>query len=138
MNISVSLPIALNKSFDYALPKELENKAALGLRVKVPFGRAVQTGYITALDTKPELPSGVELKSVLSIEDERVLFGKELFPLAHFIEQNCIKWKTECGHCIRRNKYVDRSYENFLIKKTLFSINRNLTIVSCSRWMAKA
>ena len=54
----------------------------------------------------------------------------------HFIEQNCIKWKTECGHCIRRNKYVDRSYENFLIKKTLFSINRNLTIVSCSRWMA--
>lgn len=88
MNISVSLPIPLNQSFDYALPKELEGKAALGLRVKVPFGKAVQTGYITALDTNPDLPSGIKLKSVLSIEDERVFYGKELFPLALFIEQN--------------------------------------------------
>lgn len=88
MNISVALPIALNKTFDYELPKDLENKAALGLRVKVPFGKAVQTGYIAALNTNPKLPRGVKLKAVLSIEDDRVFYGKELFPLAHFIERN--------------------------------------------------
>lgn len=54
----------------------------------------------------------------------------------HFIEQNCMKWKTECNHCIRRNKFVDRSQENYLLKKRLFMGNKNLTIVPCSEWMA--
>lgn len=54
----------------------------------------------------------------------------------HFIEQNCMKWKTECNHCIRRNKFVDRSQENYLLKKKLFMGNKNLTIVPCSEWMA--
>lgn len=54
----------------------------------------------------------------------------------HFIEQNCMKWKTGCNHCIRRNKFVDRSQENYLLKKKLFMGNKNLTIVPCSEWMA--
>ncbi len=54
----------------------------------------------------------------------------------HFIEQNCMKWKTECNHCIRRNKFVDRSQENYLLKKKLFMGNKNLIIVPCSEWMA--
>lgn len=54
----------------------------------------------------------------------------------HFVEQNCMKWKTGCNHCIRRNKFVDRSQENYLLKKKLFMGNKNLTIVPCSEWMA--
>lgn len=54
----------------------------------------------------------------------------------HFVEQNCMKWKIECNHCIRRNKFVDRSQENYLLKKKLFMGNNNLTIVPCSEWMA--
>lgn len=54
----------------------------------------------------------------------------------HFIEQNCMKWQTGCSHCIRRNKFVDRSQENYLLKKKLFMDNKNLTIVPCSEWMA--
>lgn len=54
----------------------------------------------------------------------------------HFIEENCMKWKQECKECIKRNKYYDRSNENFHLKKSLFSTNNNLTIVACSQWMA--
>lgn len=54
----------------------------------------------------------------------------------HFVESGCEKWKTECGDCPMRNKICDRSRENFLLKKTLFSANNNLTIVPCSEWMA--
>lgn len=54
----------------------------------------------------------------------------------HFVEQNCMKWKTGCNHCIRRNKFVDRSQENYLLKKKLFMGNKYLTIVPCSEWMA--
>jgi primosomal protein N' (replication factor Y) len=87
MNISVCLPIALNKSFDYLLPQKFEGKVKLGLRVKVPFGPAEQTGFITALDTHPVLPKNIKLKEVTELADEQVFFGPELFPLAKFIEQ---------------------------------------------------
>lgn len=54
----------------------------------------------------------------------------------HFVESGCEKWKTECGECPMRNRFRDRSRENFLLKKTLFLANENLTIVPCSEWMA--
>lgn len=53
----------------------------------------------------------------------------------HFVQQNCMKWQTECGDCPQRNRFVDRSRENFLLKKSLFAGCKNLTIVSCSEWM---
>lgn len=54
----------------------------------------------------------------------------------HFVIQNCMKWQTECNQCIARNKLTDRSRENFLLKKSLFASNNNLSIVACSEWMA--
>lgn len=54
----------------------------------------------------------------------------------HFIQQNCMKWKAECARCINRNKFIDRSKENFILKKSLFTANKNLTVVPCSEWMA--
>lgn len=53
----------------------------------------------------------------------------------HFVQQNCMKWKTECEQCVKRNKFVDRSRENFLLKKSLFTGNKDITIVPCSEWM---
>lgn len=53
----------------------------------------------------------------------------------HFVRHNCMKWQTECNDCPQRNKFVDRSRENFLLKKSLFAANKNLTIVPCSEWM---
>ena len=54
----------------------------------------------------------------------------------HFVHQNCMKWQTECGKCVQRNRFVDRSRENFLLKKSLFSKCKNLTIVPCSDWLS--
>ena len=54
----------------------------------------------------------------------------------HFVQENCMKWQVECGKCVKRNKFIDRSRENFLLKKSLFTANKNLTIVPCSDWMA--
>jgi len=53
----------------------------------------------------------------------------------HFVQQNCMKWQTECGNCPQRNKFIDRSRENYLLKKHLFTANKNLTIVPVSNWM---
>lgn len=54
----------------------------------------------------------------------------------HFVTHNCKKWMSECRHCPQRNGIIDRSNQNFLLKKKLFTANKNLTIVPCSDWMA--
>lgn len=77
----------LNRSFDYKVPPALEDKVALGLRVKIPFGKGVQTGFITALNTNPKLPKNIKLKEILELEDNEVFYGPELFPLANFISE---------------------------------------------------
>lgn len=53
----------------------------------------------------------------------------------HFVQERCDKWKTECFECIKRNNFIDRSRQNFLLKKSLFLNNRNLTIIPVSQWM---
>lgn len=53
----------------------------------------------------------------------------------HFVQYDCMKWKTECGDCPQRCRIVDRSRENFYTKKILFARCENLTIVPCSDWM---
>ena len=54
----------------------------------------------------------------------------------HFVEANCMKWQTECEDCPQKGRFQDRSRENFNLKKSLFTGNKNLTIVPCSDWMA--
>ncbi len=52
----------------------------------------------------------------------------------------CKKWRTECSHCPQKNEYpasffVDRSKQNFLLKKKLFTSVSNMTVVSVSKWL---
>ena len=53
----------------------------------------------------------------------------------HFVHVDCMKWTEQCSDCIQRHKFVDRSRENYLLKKSLFTACKNLTIVPCSEWM---
>lgn len=59
---------------------------------------------------------------------------------SHFDFVGCEKWKTECHHCPQKREYpasyfLDRSRENFKLKKQLFTSVPNLTIVSVSKWL---
>jgi putative colanic acid biosynthesis glycosyltransferase len=58
---------------------------------------------------------------------------------AYFSLVNCNKWVSECNKCPQINKYprtiVDKSKENYLIKKELFNSLQNLTIVTVSEWL---
>ena len=58
---------ALNKTFDYIVPKDLESKISLGNRVFVPFGRGnkQEEGYIIGFKDESEFAN----KEILKIED---------------------------------------------------------------------
>jgi primosomal protein N' (replication factor Y) (superfamily II helicase) len=45
----VALPVGVEREFTYSIPAELEDSAAIGVRVVVPFGRKLATGLIVGL-----------------------------------------------------------------------------------------
>lgn len=58
----------------------------------------------------------------------------------HFITKKCDRWMAGCYDCPMKKEYpktlLDRSKQNWDLKKGLFSENKNLTIVACSDWIA--
>lgn len=60
---------------------------------------------------------------------------------AYFDYVHCDFWKAECHDCPQKDTYptswlLDRSRENFRLKKSLFTGIKNLTIVTPSHWLA--
>ena len=54
----------------------------------------------------------------------------------HFAPVSCEKWKSECGECPLRSLFgMDRSRENFRLKKKIFTGLDNLYIVGVSQWI---
>ena len=83
MLVSVSL-IKISKNLDYILPAKLEGKVSVGTKVKVPFGPTEQLGFISTLDTKPDLNAKIKLKEIIGLADE-LPFPPTILPLAEFL-----------------------------------------------------
>lgn len=50
---------------------------------------------------------------------------------------DCMKWKTGCDRCpMNRLRLFDRTRMHYNLKKELFSVNKNLTLVPVSNWLA--
>ncbi len=75
------------KSFDYAVPKDFEEKLNIGMRVVVPFGRRnnMAEGYVIGVKYKTDVPMG-KIKSVSKIIDNEPVFSEDMLKLAHFME----------------------------------------------------
>ena len=61
---------------------------------------------------------------------------------SHFSFVGCEKWKKKCYECPQKTSYpaswlVDRSEENFHLKKELFTSLTNLTLVPVSNWLSE-
>lgn len=59
---------------------------------------------------------------------------------SHFDYIGCERWKSGCYNCPLKGDYpkslfLDRSKQNYLLKKTLFSSVKNMTIVPVSKWL---
>ena len=60
---------------------------------------------------------------------------------AYFDSVNCTKWEIQCHNCELKSDYpksigLDRSSQNYDIKRNLFCSTKNLTIVGVSDWIS--
>ena len=102
----VALDAALDRLFDYAVPEEWSCRVRTGVRVRVPFGSRVCSGYVIECSDKPEprvaaagaaVQQGLfgeddaadsgrrRLRSVLGIDDDRPFFSETLIRLIRWI-----------------------------------------------------
>lgn len=60
----------------------------------------------------------------------------------HYEYVGCEKWKTQCYSCPQKEEYpgsffIDRSFKNYNLKKSIFNGHPNLTIVPVSQWLGE-
>lgn len=59
---------------------------------------------------------------------------------SHYTNVGCYRWKSQCEHCPQKKEYpasmlLDNSYQNYRIKKELFTSVRNMHLVTPSKWL---
>jgi len=93
-------------------------------------------GYFINIKVLFEYLSKVNIPIVWTLHDCWAMTGH----CAYFSDINCNKWKIECHHCPKKGNYpasllLDRSQKNFHLKKKIFTLLHNMTIVTVSDWL---
>ena len=82
--VDVALPVAVDKTFTYLVPPELQSSAIPGVRVIVPFGRKYATAVI--IDSANSSPI-TKLKPIHDILDAGPVVSYELLELCRWIAE---------------------------------------------------
>ncbi|NLM49255.1 MAG: primosomal protein N' [Epulopiscium sp.] len=91
----------LDKIFHYIVPKELESKAQIGVRVLVPFGKSNKKieGYIIGFCENSSIETD-KLKELYSIVDKSPLFNDHMLALAKWMREYYGANMVDCLRCI--------------------------------------
>lgn len=79
----------LDKTFQYAVPEELENTIDIGMTVDIPFGagKRIITGYVVDLSDKPKYPVD-KIKYLVDVTKGRVCVESRMIKLAAWMKHN--------------------------------------------------
>lgn len=77
----------LDKTFQYRIPKRLEEQIAVGMQVRIPFGKRQMTGYVVELTDEAEYDVE-KLKDITGIVSESIPIESQLIALAGWMRQN--------------------------------------------------
>jgi len=84
MYIEVVVGLPIDKTFTYAVPKELEEEIEIGKRVLIPFGKRHITGYIVNIFTNA-ISATYEIKDILDVLDTKPILTQEMLKLTQWI-----------------------------------------------------
>ena len=78
--------VGADKTYDYALPKELEGNVKEGMRVIVPFGRRnnMAEAFVVVLKNTTDVPEG-KIKYVSKVIDKEAVFSADMCKLAFWM-----------------------------------------------------
>ena len=109
----------LNRTFDYLVPKDLEDLIIIGSKVLVPFGRGgkLEEAFVVGIKEK----SDFEVKEITKIEDN---LSEKQIELARWMAKryfcnvsDCIKLMLTPGTKGKHNKVQDKKVKCSIFKK---------------------
>ena len=104
----------IDKAFSYDVPKTLEDKLKVGMKVVVPFGKTTTNGFVINIKNKT---SENELKSITSIADETFVLNDELLKLGKYIKETTLCSLVTSYQCMlpssMKIKNIKSSYQKY-------------------------
>ena len=120
---------AVDKIFDYKVPKDFQESIKVGMRVLVPFGKQTIEGFV--LELKEESHTSMELKEILELVDEDITLNSELLELGKIMHQKTLSTLISC-YQVMLPKGLKAKYGNKVSIRydTLYSLNKEIEIPS--------
>lgn len=84
--VEVAVPSGVRRTFAYSVPRALGARIAAGMRVLVPFGRKLVTGYVVG-ELGAEAVRGIRLKAVEELLEARPSVTPELVRTALWVSE---------------------------------------------------
>lgn len=85
MFAEIIFPLPFRKVFTYSVPGEFEKFVKPGIRVIVPFGKRVLTGFLIKVKDQPEIED--EIKPISDIIDEKPIFNAKDLEFYNWISE---------------------------------------------------
>ena len=114
----------LNRTFDYQIPKEMEEYIYVGTKVLVPFGRAkkLEEGFVVGFKENTEY----EVKEIAKIEEnlteKQIELAKWMSKKYYCNVTDCIKLMQTPGTRTKENKIKDKTINSVYLKKEVEEI----------------
>lgn len=86
MIAKVIIDVALDREFDYLVPRDLERVVRIGMSVELSFGNSRRSGYILALAETSSHPEN-KLKSLLGLSTDRAHIPENLVNLGRWMAE---------------------------------------------------
>ncbi len=83
----------IDRTFDYIVPKTLENDIKIGIRVKVPFAHQELEGFVLEISNCSEYN---DLKEIIDVVDNDIILNKELLELGKYMQSTLLCTLISC------------------------------------------
>ncbi len=114
----------LNRTFDYSIPKELEDLVIIGSTVLVPFGNAkkLEEAYVIGIKEKSEYNVKDIVKVKHNLSDNQIRLAKWMAKKYFCNVSECIKLMSQPG-TKRKNEVKDKTINAIYLKKEIEQID---------------
>lgn len=85
MFAQVVFPLPFRNSFTYSIPESLDETVKIGIRVVVPFGKRVLTGFVVDITNSSELKE--KIKPIKDVLDDEPIFDKNSLKFYQWISE---------------------------------------------------
>ena len=129
----------LDRTFQYIIPKELEDKVKIGSIITVPFGKGnTETkGYVIDISTDPKFDVK-KTKSIIGISENSVSTEGKMIGLASFIKKTYGGTMSQALRCVLPVKAKAKPIESIILKLSLNEEDTKALIFESERKNAKA